>query len=420
MKRTVVLLLCSLFVLSAAGQLHAWGSVTHAYFAHELGCRWGYLNLQEMYGSTLPDIANIMFGSPYQNYLYGRFHYEFMELVNRAYRRDAKAEALGFASHNDAWGADFTAHHEARTIPGAGYVVAKQNAVVPALVPQLTAILQGAGVPDAGALAEELAPGLADNFIETAIDLLVRRNEDPLIGYRLALAARLRSYTVPFLLIRAYAADLANAFGLPYTQAAAILYSAEREFRSTMKLYGGIFTRNEQEAIALIAEQGAALAAGILKAETGLDIAVPPSMLAEFLAGVVIPCVEPDYAAEISATLAYLEGMMNSTGLGASSDALADAEEPVTPDAGGLHIGQNYPNPFNPVTSIDYTLPEDGHVEVAVFDAAGRRVEVLVSGYERRGRHTATWNASGVPSGVYFCRIKACGEVLTRKMCLLR
>jgi hypothetical protein len=90
-----------------------------------------------------------------------------------------------------------------------------------------------------------------------------------------------------------------------------------------------------------------------------------------------------------------------------------------------LTLSQNTPNPFNPTTTIEYMLPEAGPVELAVYDARGRRVATLVSGTQPLGLNHAAWNgrdAAGVEvsSGVYFYRLRANGRTLTRKMVLVK
>ncbi|MBI5472349.1 MAG: T9SS type A sorting domain-containing protein [Ignavibacteriae bacterium] len=70
-------------------------------------------------------------------------------------------------------------------------------------------------------------------------------------------------------------------------------------------------------------------------------------------------------------------------------------------------LEQNYPNPFNPSTHIKFTLPAASHVSLAVYDMLGRKVAVLVNGQVAKGYNSATWNASGVASGVFFAQFTA-------------
>ena len=83
------------------------------------------------------------------------------------------------------------------------------------------------------------------------------------------------------------------------------------------------------------------------------------------------------------------------------------------------------PNPFNPVTTIGYSLRDDGVAEVAVFNLAGRRVRTLVDGPVPAGDHQATWDGHDdrgnlVSSGVYFYRLSVGDAVETRRMVLVK
>jgi hypothetical protein len=83
-------------------------------------------------------------------------------------------------------------------------------------------------------------------------------------------------------------------------------------------------------------------------------------------------------------------------------------------------LSQNYPNPFNPVTTIHYSIPSRTLVRLKVIDVLGRELETLVDEAREAGRHSATWDAAGVASGVYFYRLELDGRVVqTRKMILV-
>jgi photosystem II stability/assembly factor-like uncharacterized protein len=81
---------------------------------------------------------------------------------------------------------------------------------------------------------------------------------------------------------------------------------------------------------------------------------------------------------------------------------------------------QNYPNPFNPSTTITYSLPENGMVELKIFDVLGREVADLVREEQIMGNHKVEFNASNLTSGVYFYKLKYAGFTETRKLILLR
>jgi Arylsulfotransferase (ASST)/FlgD Ig-like domain len=93
--------------------------------------------------------------------------------------------------------------------------------------------------------------------------------------------------------------------------------------------------------------------------------------------------------------------------------------------AGGLALRQNHPNPFAPGTSIAFVLPRVAQADLTVFDVTGRVVRTLSRGETSAGRHELFWDgrdAQGAPAaaGVYFYRLNAGGETVTRKMTLIR
>ena len=97
------------------------------------------------------------------------------------------------------------------------------------------------------------------------------------------------------------------------------------------------------------------------------------------------------------------------------------AVEPIMsplPDKYALH--QNYPNPFNPSTQISYDLTKASHVSLKVFNLLGREVATLADETHPTGTHHATFNGSGLPSGIYFYRLQVGEFVATRKMVLLK
>lgn len=83
-------------------------------------------------------------------------------------------------------------------------------------------------------------------------------------------------------------------------------------------------------------------------------------------------------------------------------------------------LKQNYPNPFNPSTMISFDLPKKSFVSLKIFDALGREAASILSEEMLAGSYTKQWNANGLPSGFYFCRLQADNFVDTKKLILLR
>ena len=87
---------------------------------------------------------------------------------------------------------------------------------------------------------------------------------------------------------------------------------------------------------------------------------------------------------------------------------------------GSILLEQNYPNPFNPTTSIDFSLPSSGDVDLAVFDLLGRRVATLATGITPAGTHRVQFDASSFASGVYVYRLESSSQTVTKTMLLLK
>ena len=85
-----------------------------------------------------------------------------------------------------------------------------------------------------------------------------------------------------------------------------------------------------------------------------------------------------------------------------------------------IQLDQNYPNPFNPTTTISYSLDNTTNVTLEVFDLMGRKVSTLVQGKQSAGEQTINFDASALASGVYLYRLVAGGQILTKKMVLLK
>jgi len=81
-------------------------------------------------------------------------------------------------------------------------------------------------------------------------------------------------------------------------------------------------------------------------------------------------------------------------------------------------LSQNYPNPFNPETRIEYQLPKDGRVHLAIYNINGQLVKTLINENQVAGYYSVQWDASGFSSGIYFYRIQS-GEFSDIKKCII-
>lgn len=83
-------------------------------------------------------------------------------------------------------------------------------------------------------------------------------------------------------------------------------------------------------------------------------------------------------------------------------------------------LKQNFPNPFNPLTEIKFELPQSSRVSLKVFDLLGHEIVTLVNETKPAGYHSVQFDASRIPSGIYFYTIHADNYSQTRKMILLK
>jgi hypothetical protein len=80
----------------------------------------------------------------------------------------------------------------------------------------------------------------------------------------------------------------------------------------------------------------------------------------------------------------------------------------------------NFPNPFNPSTTISFTLPDAGKVNLCVYDISGRLVSKLANGWRDAGVHEVTFNGLNLVSGVYVYRLQAGDYTASGKMVLIK
>lgn len=97
---------------------------------------------------------------------------------------------------------------------------------------------------------------------------------------------------------------------------------------------------------------------------------------------------------------------------------LVEKQEEMIPK--GISLQQNYPNPFNPSTTIRYSIPNQQHVRLEVYNVIGRRVQIIQDGVQSAGWHSVRFNGSNLSSGVYFYRLHSEGAIKTGRMTLIK
>jgi hypothetical protein len=419
-----------------------WGTLTHIYFANHLGVKFGPFNQNEIYGAVLPDLFGYDFTPPgfTADYLFHTSADVYGLLYGSAVSRPAKAAFYGVFTHSNIdgnlKGADWYAHGvypEPGNSPDPNGWVIEQG---------FTLIGNNAEIPEYvyGLLGDRTLPGnsqilAADAFlsvvghtlVETAVDILVRRHEDPLAGARLLLAAKHRSNDVPRV--------LAGVFGsIPGCPTAMEIVEAEAVYRQQMMGYGQLFLLPERQLIDQISEQTIGVAQMFFIQVLGVPQNELPQFeknkIVEFIK-LAIKQVEPAYHKELMFTLCNVEKNMKKFGPPPAGPIFAffkDDDLDLELEKAGISVGtptdfalaQNYPNPFNPSTNISYSLPADAHVSLKVYNSLGQEVASLVDEARPAGLHVAVWDASGMASGVYFYRLQAGSYGETKRMTLLK
>jgi hypothetical protein len=89
-------------------------------------------------------------------------------------------------------------------------------------------------------------------------------------------------------------------------------------------------------------------------------------------------------------------------------------------------LGNNYPNPFNPTTTIYYSIPDIDKgkrytgVKMIVYDAIGRKIKTLIEEQKLPGTYRVTFNATGLPSGIYYYSLISGAKRITKPMMLIK
>jgi hypothetical protein len=120
----------------------------------------------------------------------------------------------------------------------------------------------------------------------------------------------------------------------------------------------------------------------------------------------------------VSGTYAYRLKQIDN---GGASSYFGSAEVSIGAVAREFALNSNYPNPFNPTTQISFTVPENGRAVLRVFNVIGQEVATLLdrvveAGFEQR----ATFNAAGMPSGLYFARLEFGNQAQMKRMMLVK
>lgn len=288
----------------------AWSEATHAYIADNIGYNYGLRNYSEIYGAMAPDIFNYDFSlatNPslrvcIRDHTHGLpdTAYDFLEIWELSEGGRDRNAAYGYVSHNDAFGADFSAHWLGNTnSEEMGWVIQKSWELMDILEMFNAWDILDLDVNDSDDF--KVAELICHVMVEYAGDIVIRR-EDPTIGIKIALASVLRTPQFPDIL-----ADAMECAQESYVR------QMESEFREKTFQYGLTLLRDEDAVFNNLVSQLTGIAPAYL-ATTGMVLTLEQLEFILVLAydglDFALELVEDDYMDEIDAVIDELEDNM--------------------------------------------------------------------------------------------------------------
>jgi hypothetical protein len=136
----------------------------------------------------------------------------------------------------------------------------------------------------------------------------------------------------------------------------------------------------------------------------------------------VLVDLELPRVAEVAQTRGSILGeSIKQVDLDGKSKAFPEVNVTVGVAPGMFVLAQNYPNPFNPSRQIEFVVPLSGYATLKVYNLLGQEVPSVFRGNaEAEKINTARFNATNLPSGVYFYTLRSASKVDTKRMLLIR
>jgi hypothetical protein len=116
----------------------------------------------------------------------------------------------------------------------------------------------------------------------------------------------------------------------------------------------------------------------------------------------------------------YRVRLVPTNGAAETSSTIKVGRGPKTDAQATARLVSNYPNPFTESTTVAYEVREPTPVTLSVWTVTGTRVETLVDQQQSAGEYEVTFDATSLPSGSYFVRLKTPASTQMRRMTLLR
>jgi M6 family metalloprotease-like protein len=141
-------------------------------------------------------------------------------------------------------------------------------------------------------------------------------------------------------------------------------------------------------------------------------------LFTDYSANTSIPSDNYDYYIKAVDSTALLSVSSNIVSVMALAPKISVGESNKIPSVYNLEA--NYPNPFNPTTTIKYAVPKESLVSIKIYNSLGQKVADLLNENQIAGYYELEFDASTLPSGVYFYQMQAGNYVETKKMMLMK
>jgi subtilisin family serine protease len=157
--------------------------------------------------------------------------------------------------------------------------------------------------------------------------------------------------------------------------------------------------------------------AGVL----ALMLQVNPTLTFEQASTILAQTARTDIHTGVAPNVTFGNGKIDAHAAVSRALTLSSVDDHPHPERSeGPVLLANYPNPFNPTTEIGYRISEIGKTRIDVFNVLGQRVATLFDGVQAAGSHTVTFDAAGLPSGMYLVVLESEGMRDVRKVSLVK
>jgi hypothetical protein len=159
---------------------------------------------------------------------------------------------------------------------------------------------------------------------------------------------------------------------------------------------------------------------GLTLTQTSFKTTTPQETYTQFSVPITWPTSEAPDTAKIVMTITGVGGVHSGSTFFVDDLALANSNGVHDAQATTFSLAQNYPNPFNPSTTIQYSLDRAAETSLVVYDVTGDVVATLFNEHQSAGAHSVLFDASTVPSGVYYYRLTSNGRSIGNAMQLTK